>query len=241
MSSFKDKFQVFIIGLMAGLLIAGAFFILKLDNYFKELSFYKSISKTFSADTKSNESLMKTAEPILPKEKKSGSGSVKNNKSQTDASKTKNDFVLDGDTLKTNAIKDSLKSDNSDSDNIVVRKDELLSTKTLEVINLNLIASRSNSKDSLLQKVSGIKDDKNNNQQFFNIEFWQSPLNYKGYKMSKYKIILYGIESTEGLKILKVDDLIYLKNGTSVCKLDYSSEFKSYERITDESIINKLK
>ena len=123
----------------------------------------------------------------------------------------KTNFVIDADTLKNHISKDSLASASVNSDDIIVRKDELLSTKTFEVINLNPSANRTNAKDSLLQKVSGIKDDKNNSQQFFNIELWQSPLNYKGYKMSKYKIILYGIESSDGLKIVKLDDIIPYK------------------------------
>jgi hypothetical protein len=48
MSSFKEKLQVFMLGLMAGLIIAGGFFILKLDDYFKELNFYKNVVKTFT-------------------------------------------------------------------------------------------------------------------------------------------------------------------------------------------------
>lgn len=241
MSSFKDKSQIFIIGLMAGLIVAGGFFILKLDDYFKELSFYKSISKTFSSDSKINESAIKTEETSNNKEKKSNTPNNLNKRSKTGTSNSKTDFVLDSDTLKNPMSKDSLALQSVSSDDIIVRKDELLSTKTFDVINLNPLASRNNAKDSLVQKVSGIKDDKNISQQFFNIEFWQSPLNYKGYKMSKYKIILYGIESPEGLKIFKVDDLIYLKNNSTIYKLDYSSEFKSYEHITDENIISKLK
>lgn len=241
MSSFKDKSQVFVIGLMAGLIVAGGFFILKLDNYFKELSFYKSISKTFSSDPKTNETTVKSEETTADKQKKLSSNNFQNKKSKSANSLSKINFVLDADTLKNHTSKDSLASTSVNSDDIIVRKDELLSTKTFEVINLNPIANRTNAKDSLLQKVSGIKDDKNNSQQFFNIELWQSPLNYKGYKMSKYKIILYGIESSDGLKIVKLDDNIYLKNAATVYKLDYSSEFKSYERITDEAIVSKLK
>lgn len=241
MSSFKDKSQVFIIGLMAGLIVAGGFFILKLDNYFKELSFYKSISKTFSSDPRINESPVKSEETSTNKGKKIIISANQNKRSQTAASDSKTDFILDSDTMRTLSSKDSLGLQSVSSDDIIVRKDELLSTRTFDVINLNPTANRNTSKDSVLQKVSGIKDDKNNTQQFFNIEFWQSPLNYKGYKMSKYKIILYGIESPEGLKIFKLDDLIYLKNVSAIYKLDYSSEFKSYEHITDENIISKLK
>jgi hypothetical protein len=74
-----------------------------------------------------------------------------------------------------------------------------------------------------------------------NIEFWSSPLNYKGYKMSKYKLVLYGIASAEGLKLFKLDDDIYMKSASFVYHLDAFSDFKAYERITDESIIFKLK
>ena len=137
--------------------------------------------------------------------------------------------------------KDTIYLNHNNSDDVVVRKDELLSTKTVEVINLNPTVSRANAKDSLLQKVSGIRDDRNNTKQYFNIEFWQSPLNYKGYKMSKYKIVLYGIALNDGMKVFKLDDVIYLKNLTNVFKLDYTSDFAFYERITDELIISKLK
>jgi hypothetical protein len=126
-------------------------------------------------------------------------------------------------------------------DNIVVRKDELLATKTIEVIAVGTVVNHANAKDSLLQKVSGIKDDKNTIKQMLNIELWQSPLNYKGYKMSKYKITLYGIASVETLKIYTLDDVIYLKNGLMFYKLENANEFKPYERFTDETVINKLK
>ena len=56
MSSFKEKSFGFIIGILVGLIVAGGFFIFKLDDYFKELNFYKSVSNTFSSDTKTAES-----------------------------------------------------------------------------------------------------------------------------------------------------------------------------------------
>jgi hypothetical protein len=241
MSSFKEKSQVFIIGLMVGLIIAGGFFILKLDDYFKELSFYKSITKTFSSTTKSNENTDKKNDVPPVKEKQLNENKSKNKKEEISEIPRKNDHVLGADTLNIRAAKDSLVSEMSVSDDIVVRKDELLSTKTLEVFNLSPLATKAVSKDSLLQKVSGVRDDRNIAKQFFNIEFWQSPLNYKGYKMSKYKMVLYGITSVDEIKVFKLDDVIYLKNVATVYRLDYVSDFKQYERITDENIINKLK
>ncbi len=210
------------------------------------MNFYKNISKTFHPDSKYDVTPVKPDDISPVKEKKSKENTTKNknvlSSDSSDLKKAKTDFVLNADSLKNYSAKDSSAyTANPSSEDIVVKKDELLSTKTLEVINLNSTANRMNSKDSLLQKVSGIKDEKNIPKQFINIELWQSPLNYKGYKMSKYKISLYGIDSFEGLKVYAADDDIYVKHGNIVYKLENSSEFRPYEHITEESIINRLK
>lgn len=232
MNSFKEKAQVFIVGLSFGLLIAGAFFILKLDDYFKELSVYKKMAQTFTMSKpvdKSTEAqplqIKKNDAPVLRPKPIVIYDTVKHSLDNSPMS-SRTDSVLHTDSL--------------NSEEIVVRKDELLATKTLEVNNLNPVASR-NAKDSVLQKVSGIKDDKLSGKQMFNIELWSSPLNYKGYKLSKYKMVLYGINNFDGMKLYKLDDIIYLKVNSAIYKLDYASDFKPYEHITDEQIINKLK
>lgn len=235
MSSFKEKSYGFVIGILVGLIVAGGFFIFKLDDYFKELNFYKSVSNTFSTDEKVAPAEVKESDAASTKEKKKKikvESVVSNEESLEEESNSKSDT--------TKIAKDSLTLENPNSDDVIVRKDELLSTKTLEVINMDPVAKMTG-KDSLLQKVSGIKDDRGSSKQFINIEFWSSPLNYKGYKMSKYKLILYGVSSPEGLKIFKLDDIVYLKSTSFVYRLDATGDFKPYERISDESIINRLK
>ncbi len=236
MSSFKEKSQGFIIGILVGLVVAGGFFVFKLDDYFKELNFYKSVSNTFSSDkNESAERVVKEATSMEAKEKKKKTKSTKivSEKSDIEAEVTENIDSI-------RIFKDSLTLENPVMDDVIVRKDELLFTKTLEVIDLDPVAKMTG-KDSLLQKVSGIKEDKNSSKQFLNVEFWSSPLSYKGYRMSKYKLVLYGIASAEGIKIYKLDDVAYLKSASFIYRLDGFGDFKSYERITDESIINKLK
>jgi hypothetical protein len=240
MSNFREKAQVFIIGLSIGLLIAGAFFILKLDDYFKELNLYKKVSQTFTEPPKPSENNEKKEEGKTKKKE--------NNRSTKAAVATTPDSVTNSEegtsrTLNTDTLankSDSLNAAMVAEGDVVVRKDELISTKTLEVYNLDPTA-KATGKDSLLQKVSGIKDDKSSGKQMFNIELWSSPLNYKGYKMSRYKMVLYGITTTDGIKLYKLDDVIYMKNGSNVYRLDHSADFKPYERITDELILTKLK
>ncbi len=244
MSSFKEKSQIFIMGLMAGLIIAGGFFILKLDDYFKELNFYKTVAKTFHSEPKIDATPLKVVDTAPAKEKKSKEYTVKNsavsNEDSVETVTSKTEIAIVGDTIKTDQLKDTAIVSNVPAEEIVVRKDELVATKTIEVINLNPL-SHANHKDSLLQKVSGIKDDRASSKQYFNIEIWQSPLNYKGYKMTKYKISLYGVLSADALKVYAIDDDIYLKNSSTVYKLENSSDFRAYEHITDENIIAKLK
>lgn len=241
MSSFREKAQVFVIGLSIGLLTAGAFFIFKLDDYFKELNLYRKVSQTFSSQPSVSETTEKTSDPDKPEKKQS----VKSQKNKTvnpaDSSlvKTEKGDQASPDTLKvkTNDTLNYMMA----ADDIVIRKDELLATKTLEINNVSPAATKTTGKDSLLQKVSGIKEDKSNGKQMVNIELWTSPLNYKGYRMSKYKMVLYGVPSMDGIKLYRLDDVIYMKLASAVYRLDYASDFKPYERITDEQVINKLK
>jgi hypothetical protein len=239
MSNFREKAQVFIIGLSVGLLIAGAFFILKLDDYFKELNLYKKVSQTFTSPEKPAESYEKEEETSKTKKKQS-SKSTKTVTVIPDSSEVTEHKSIpeEMDTLRNKS--DSLNAALMTDGDIVIRKDELLTTRTIEVYNLNPTANKT-SKDSLLQKVSGIKDDKSTGKQMFNIELWSSPLNYKGYKMSKYKMVLYGITSIDAIKLYRLDDVIYMKNASAVYRLEPSADFKPYERITDEQVISKLK
>jgi hypothetical protein len=219
---------------MVGMIIAGGFFILKLDDYFKELNFYKTLAGSFSTETKETPKPQSVPEEIkdLPK-KNTKSKPVKEADITVDEVKEKLPDTA-------GVQKDSLVLQTPRmEEGIVIRKDELLSTKTLEVLNLDPVAKMT-SRDSLLQKVSGIRDDRNA-KQYFNIEFWSSPLNYKGYRMSKYKLIVYGLASAEGLRLFKLDDIIYMKSGGFAYRLDPTGDFKPYERITDETILTRLK
>ncbi len=246
MSKFKDKTQGFIMGLFVGLIVSCGFFVLKLDNYFKELNFYKTFIHTFTSESKSPETTENTTEEKGTKEKVASQTITNNKFTLAETSDTVHTEKLEkgahSDSLTSSLIiKDSIRNNSEVSDDIVVRKDELLTSKTLEVINVNPVSSKNNSKDSLLQRVSGVQDDKNSGKMILNIEFWQSPINYKGYKMSKYKVVLFGIASAEGIKLFKSDDAIYMRNQNSVYKLDYASELKPYEKVSDESLISKLK
>jgi hypothetical protein len=234
MSNFRKKAQIFVLGLLLGIVIAGTFFILRLDNYFKELSVYKNFANSFlhqqSTDPEKGDTASKTASTKIKNKLQNAQFPAKNIAAKKE--------IPTVDSLR---YTDSIVQSGNFSDNIVIRKDELLNVRTIELKNLDAPESMSRV-DSLLEKVSEIKDDRNNNRiQSMQIEFWRSPLNYKGYKLSKYNVILYGLTDTENLKIYTLNGILYMKNASTVYKLDYNSDFKPFERVTDEMITSSLK
>ena len=244
MSTFKEKSQVFILGMMAGLIIAGGFFVLKLDDYFKELNLYKNVVKTFYLRSKSSETTIQPNRSDSSEETSLVDTGKKANKNSSNSKKTtyfETEQLTNSDSLVHKYAMDSMAVNPDYSEDIVVRKDELLSFKIMEAINLSPLASTTKTADSLMQKVSGVRDDRNSSKHFLNVELWQSPLNYKGYKMSNYKLVLYGISSPEGLKVYKLDNEIYLKCFSTIYKLDKTTDFRSYQVVADAAIINKLK
>lgn len=238
MDSFKEKSQVFVLGMLVGLVVAGSFFILKLDDYFKELNVYKNLVKTFYLRSKSQETDVKNDESIskdAAADKKS-----KQRHSESSENKVNSNTISYTDSLNIYGYEDTATVQNKfEEEVVVVRKDEILASKLLEVVSLNQQTNAT--ADSLLQKVSGVRDDRNATKQNFTIELWQSPLNYKGYKMSKSKIVIYGIQDIEGIKVYKLNDDVYLKNAANVYKLEYSDEFGAYQMVNDAAIVSKLK
>lgn len=230
MSNFKRKAPSFFLGLLLGIVIAGTFFILRLDNYFKELNFYKNFAKTF-LDQQSTAKKDPVAKSASIKAKKSSEQFAMKTEPEKKAVAVQDSVIM----------RDSIPKTGNFSDNIVVRKDELLNVRTVELFNLNPSLVKTH-KDSLLEKISDIRDHKGNSgKQSMQIEFWKSPLNYKGYRLSKYNVILYGLTDTQNLKLFTLDDIFYMKHASVVYKLDYNTDFKPFERVLDEGVLNNFK
>jgi hypothetical protein len=248
MSGFKDKLQIFFLGLLLGLLLGGGFFLFKLDQYVKELSIYKSI--THSNDTFANGSVLQEHEISNKNTGHNTLDHTPNTPAPGAGKKVSAQLALS--VPQTRQTEDSLKASDSvahapaepkiSAEDIVLRKDELLSTRLLEEFNISMVAANSvNLYDSLAAKMAGVRDEHAASRQFSTVEFWSSPLNYRGYKMNRSKLILYGIADASGVRLYKLDEEIYLHTDSQVYRLDYTNDFKPYERVTSEAILAKLK
>lgn len=238
---------------MVGLIVAGGFFILKLDDYFNELKFYKSVVEKSKDHYRTSEYHVSPENPAevgevaqVPKIKKKQPSANVHAVLKMDVRIDSTVTVVENiDSLLKDTLSSPLASDLlpiSDDEDIVVRKDELLSATTVSIVNINKDSVVFvNQADSLLQEVSGIRDDKNTDKQFFEVELWKSPLNYKGYRLSKNKLLVYGVTSVDDIKIYKLDDVLYFKNASFVFKLEQSNDFSPYSITTNQSIIDQLK
>jgi len=245
MAGFKEKFQVFFIGLLLGLILGGSFFLFKLDQYVKELSIYKSFTQ--HKETAIEDRAVKNTKPDDKTQQKTYSpihaGSAAASTPSKDslhlgqmnagARKTTSDSLHNSDTTAITSI---------GSEDFVLRKDELISARSIEILNISPVALNSGGQhDSIAAKLAGVRDDHVSGRQFASVEFWSSPVNYRGYKMSHSKVVLYGLSESENLKLFKLDDEVYLQYGPVVFHLEYSNEFHPYEKVVSEGVLAKFK
>jgi len=142
-------------------------------------------------------------------------------KSQTDTltvdSLDQNLVVVD--TLKDNAkeVKDSVIDENL----------SIVSDVRLKLINLPVIhlLNTLDDSDSLLKSAIDINDvDK----KYINVEFWESPISFSGYKLSKSKLIIYGLSPQLDYQIYKRNESYYLIFHSITYELFETEEFRQF-------------
>ncbi|MGZ3866987.1 MAG: hypothetical protein ACXVNR_11675 [Bacteroidia bacterium] len=141
---------------------------------------------------------------------------------------------------KTNTLSVSYSTNDSSyasGENYRVLKEEMVSVKNVYVKILEP-KEKTGSSDSLIASLAGITNP--DEKDFFMIEFWKTPLNSKGYKMTRNRILIYGYNDNVDVCIIKLNDNYYLRNNSQVYKLNYSSDFKPLERVDDAAVAGKF-
>jgi hypothetical protein len=206
----KRKIPTFIFGLSIGLLIGVGFFVFKITDIFNTL---KSSAK---------EQITVIEQPVK-------------NVEITDKEETKNKerFKINlGNSPKVNYKEvDSLIKEDSD---INIATEELISVKNVKIIK---ISGDSNGTDSTAASLAGVNT---NSSDLYFIEFWKTPLNSKGYRFSKNKVMMYGFVDFNNVVLYELDNSYYIKCSDQVFKLFYGSDFKPLERVIDSDLLAKI-
>ncbi|MES2838299.1 MAG: hypothetical protein V4667_12290 [Bacteroidota bacterium] len=114
----------------------------------------------------------------------------------------------------------------STEETIEVKKDELIKILTLDIEKKTI--DNTTKTDSILNNLAGVKNKKIVTKML--VEFWQSPINYKGYQMTKNKLVVFGLNPDEAKKMLMQNDKTYLIYSDWAYKLDFNTDFKSLEK-----------
>ena len=207
---FKYKIPPFVFGVSIGLLVGVAFFIFKIDDYVKRFN------KPTIDDIKVTEQTIINT----PADKKAQKNTA-NKKISINTKHSPNINYSEVDAL--------LKEED-----VTVAQEELLSVKNIKVINLD----GSSKRDTLTGQLAGVTNSEYPN--LFFVEFWKTPLNSKGYRMTRNRVILYGLSDFSSITIYKVDDNYYLKNDDVVYKISSGTEFKPMELVNDTDLLAKI-
>jgi hypothetical protein len=207
---FTRKIPTFVFGLSIGLIVGVGFFVFKINDIFNKM---KDAAKS---------QITVVEQPIKNADKES-----------EEKRKDKERFKIDlGKTSKVNYSEvDSLIRESSQ---INIATDELLSVKNVKIIKISPSGSTG---DSLAADVAGVKE---NTSDLYFIEFWKTPLNSKGYRFSKNKILLYGFIDYNNVSLYELDNSYYIKSSDQVYKLFYGADFKSLERVVDTGLLAKI-
>ena len=134
----------------------------------------------------------------------------------------------------------------TEASEIVVKKDQLLISFILKPIDINEATTNNESSSSIanstvdkLNPSGGLPEIDRRKIENYYIEFWVSPVNYIGYKLSKDKLILFGIEEPDAVQLYTKEDKLWMKYGKEYYTLVESDDFESL--INSEEIPSALK
>ena len=112
---------------------------------------------------------------------------------------------------------------NKSSDDIVIAKDELLFTRIIKIEGMN---GKNSKKDALLDSLLINDKTKKIPSNFAKVEFWRSPINYKGYKYSNNKLVLFGIYRYEDASLEIRNNKTYLSYANTFYLIEKTDDFQ---------------
>lgn len=71
------------------------------------------------------------------------------------------------------------------------------------------------------------------------VEFWQSPVNFKGYKFNNKSLMLYGLPN-RNISLTNYNNKLYMSNGSNVYIMNICLDGCAYKNELDETIINLI-
>jgi hypothetical protein len=110
----------------------------------------------------------------------------------------------------------------NERENYSLARDKLIHSR---VISVSVPQREKSESERMLDSEIG-NTTNNSNEQVFYVEFWESPLNSVGYKMSKTRIVFYGIKIFDEAEIYHHREIFYLRYMNDFYPLEFTNTFK---------------
>ncbi|MBI3133283.1 MAG: hypothetical protein HYZ14_01275 [Bacteroidetes bacterium] len=116
-------------------------------------------------------------------------------------------------------------------------EDENISTeKLIKTISIPVVyLTEETSKDTAMQDLLGIDEVKIN---ALFVEFWESPLNFEGYKLSRKKLIVYGLSSQFDYKLYKDGSSYFLACQNIYYKMKETQDFLPFVEVSKSDVFH---
>ncbi len=123
--------------------------------------------------------------------------------------------------------------------NIEVKEDRLIYMKSFTVPGIDLfLGDNQGILDSLLTDSKSLIQKKSKN--ILQVEFWKSPINYKGYKTCKNKLVIFGVDQFDMISFKMLNKILYMKYMSNFFQIDKTYDFKSLNPISNPQLLSQL-
>lgn len=122
-------------------------------------------------------------------------------------------------------------TDTITDDGIKINTDKRIASTKVSIIYLNT----NTDKDSLIKEALNINTVQNTR---IIIEFWESPINYSGYKLSKSKLIVYGLSPQFEYEIYNKGEFYYLNFQSIFYQMIETNQFLPYVLVEEKDVMN---
>jgi hypothetical protein len=119
------------------------------------------------------------------------------------------------------------KETNVNDSKTIIKADKFIAKETFIIIGFT-----KNNNDSLMNSLIDVKTGGNGK---LTIEFWESPVNFKGYRLGKDKMIVFGIVPDD-VKLIKHKTDLYLVTINNVYLIKPCNDFCALKPIKDKSV-----
>lgn len=165
--------------------------------------------------------------------------SATSEKAYTSKNKDTLDTVSEG--SKTDEVIDSTNTNQLNATDIIVKKDQLIITYYLYPTDIRNTISSQNNEIAPASSINSVKGNIENeisenvpeNISNYTVEFWVSPINYRGYQLLNDKIVLFGIERPDAVELIRSGNKLWMKYGSDYYALEQGEHFESFVELNE--------